>query len=198
MPQSAHVMLLMPQTSMSSGGSTPAWIDGQGLNHDAYVAALRADEANKRQSLSGAAGEGIDGDLQGEPQRAASLSDGVAAGLQLPGSDEDDAVRQPLDWGPTMPQRVAAAVAAAEAEAASAVAVAAARARTSYDALVVSAPNLMEMARTLGPMDHRPPPSPSSDGRGSVYSRCRGMTTTGDGYNLMSARCGIISQSQSQ
>jgi len=159
---------------VSSGGSTPVWIDGQGLNHDAYVAALRADEANKRHSLSGAVGGGVDGDLQGEPQRAASLSDGVADGLQLDGSDAD-ALRQLLDWGPTMPQRVAAAVAAAEAEAARAVsssAAAAARGRTSYDALLVSAPNLVEMARTLGPMDQRPPLSPSSEGRGSLY-RCR-------------------------
>ena len=171
------VRTMLPQASMSSGGSTPTWIDGQGLNHDAYVAALRADEANKRHALSGAVGGGgVDEDPQGsEPQRAASLADGVAAGLQLPGSDAD-ALQQLLDWGPTMPQRVAAAVAAAEAEAAravssSAAAAAAAAGRTSYDALLVSAPNLVEMARTLGPMDQRPPLSRSSNDRGSFY-RC--------------------------
>ena len=171
----------VPQAAVSS---TPVWIDGQGLNHDAYVAALRADEASQRHSNAADTGN-VAYDPLIRLQRAASLADGLACDLQLSGSSGEPA-GQLVDWDEaTMPQRVAAAVAAAEAACVAAEASASADARTSYDALVVNAPQLMEAARAPAPSDQRPPRSPSSDDRGPL-TRCSAVIRNGKLHALTS------------
>ena len=152
-------------------GQAPAWIGRHGLNHDAYVAALRADEVNRQQAPSGmASAANIE---LGRPHRAASLRDGV--GSILP--DPADILSKMLsDWEEqTTPQRYAAAEAAAHAAARGAAqASAAAAVRTSYDALVVNAPQLLEMARSMPTgTDRRPPLSPA----GSINSRLPSFRT---------------------
>ena len=146
---------------MVGAGHAPAWINRHGLNHDAYVAALRADEADRQQAsfLSAAAASGAG------PHRAVSLADGLGS---VPPDPAGGLSSQPLDWDEMMsPQRVAAAVAAANAAAReAALDGVTAAVRTSYDGLVVNAPQVLEMARSVSSgAERRPPLSPP----GSFY-----------------------------